>query len=50
MSILAMCAFDLSFSKSAFVYLIFGLSRGFSFWHSSRMKDNKHSMVDKESI
>ena len=52
-SILAMYALDLRFNSSAFVYtfvyLIFGLSRGFSFWHSSKMKDNKYSMVDKES-
>ena len=47
-SILDMYTLDIRFNSSAFVYLIFGLYRGFSFWHSSKMKDNKYSMVDKD--
>ena len=37
MPIFAICALGLRFSNSAFVYLFFG----FSFWHSSKIKDNK---------
>ena len=45
---LVVCALDLRFSRWAFVYfIIIGLSSGLSFWHRSRMRDSKHTMVDK---